>query len=82
MNDTIEWFKDARRITNLSTKIAKMRFAKRLKNVGVELLYGSGDSPVSVSYKNHQRIAPGTRLAELCKLIDKEAWDSVEPTTP
>ena len=76
MTDTIEWLKEARRFSNLSTKIAKKRFVKRLKTAGVELLYGVGDKPVSMTYKE-KPFSSDSRLAALCQHIDKQIWDSV-----
>ncbi len=76
MSERIEWFKEARRFTNLSTKVAKKRFAKRLKTAGVELLYGASGKPISMTYKE-KPFSSDSRLAELCQHIDKQIWDSV-----
>lgn len=78
-NETINWLKEGLGLTNMALKESKIRLAKRFKAEGVELNFGTGDSPISISYKD-QRIDFGTKVGELCKHIDKETWDSV--TTP
>lgn len=71
-----KWFKDGIKLSELLTSAYKINFAKCLKKLGIELLYGVGRLPVSVGYKNRNIIIKeGSELHEVMCNIDRETWN-------
>ena len=69
------WCKDGVKLSELLTSNHKVAFAKRLKKLGIELLYGTGNLPVSVGYKQRNiLIREGSELHKVMCNIDLEAW--------
>ncbi len=71
-----KWLNDGFKLSKSLVHIHKVNFAKRLKKLGVELLYGTNDLPVSVRFKGDLKpIKKDSRLWEVLRHIDLETWN-------
>jgi len=71
-----KWFEDGAKIAIMLAGYYKINYAKRLKRLGVELLYGTGKYPVSISYKEKIKIIdPNSKIGKALRQIDLEIWN-------
>lgn len=71
-----KWFEDSVKIAAMLADMHKINFAKRLKILGIELLYGIGKYPISMSYKEKiKSIKPDSKLGEILRHIDLKTWN-------
>ena len=76
-----KWLKGAIKLSELLCDNYKINFAKRLKKLGIELLYGTGNLPVSVGYKQRNiLIREGSELYKVMCNIDLQTWNKANNT--